>query len=239
MALKDVKAKIRKLRGTRMEILDRLRIAEDTYEIRFKRPSYFEYKAGQYISVIIDDEVNDKRGKMRSFSLSSSPNNKEFISTCFRLPKLHSDFKDHIMKYEIGTEVSISGPRGKFVLPEFTEKEVVMIAGGVGIVPFIGMLRLATEEKSKQKIKLLYTDKNEKRIVYYDEILRLDKENKNFTFDSRYKRVDPDFVSLNCDPLNVLFYICGTPGMVEGVKEMLLGMGVDKKNISFENFSGY
>lgn len=239
MGLKDVGVKIRKFRGTRMKILDRFEIAQDTYEIRFKRPVDFEYMAGQYISVIIDDEVDDGRGKMRSFSMSSSPSNKKFISTCFRLPNPHSDFKDHLMRYAPGAEVSISGPRGKFVLPEHDEKEVVMIAGGVGIVPFIGMLRDATEKKSNQKIKLLYTDKNEKRIVYYDEILKLDMKNKNFTFDSRYKRVDEKFVLKNCDPTNVLFYICGTPKMVDGVRDMLQRMGVDKKKISFENFSGY
>ena len=236
---KEIKSKFRKIRGTRMKILDRRRIAERTFEFRFTRPKDFEYKAGQYVSVIIDSEVNDDRGKMRSFSLSSSPLNKKFISTCFRLPNPHSDFKDYMVKTPLGTKVKISGPRGKFVLPEKVDKEIVMIAGGVGIVPFVGMLRYASETKSKQKIKLLYTDKSERRIVYFDELVKLDKKNKNFSFDSRYKRVDEKFVLKNCDPSKVLFYVCGTPGLVEGVKKMLLGMGVKKKDILFENFSGY
>ncbi|MCH7850308.1 MAG: FAD-dependent oxidoreductase [Nanoarchaeota archaeon] len=237
--LKGIKTKFRGLNSIRMKILDRLEIAEDTYEIRLKKPLNFTYKAGQYVSIIINDKVNDGRGKMRSFSLSSSPSNSKFISTCFRLPKKHSDFKNYLMKYPMGTEVSISGPRGKFILPESTEKLVVMIAGGVGITPFIGMIKFATETKSKQKIKLLYTDKSEKRIAYFDELVKLDRLNKNFSFNSRYKRVDPKFIIKNCDPSKVLFYVCGTPKMVTGVREMLLEMGVSKKVISFENFTGY
>lgn len=224
-----------------MKIIERKEIAQDTYEIKLainpREP--FNYKAGQYAVLRIDHKVNDGRGPTRSFSLSSSPNNKEFISTCFRLPDTHSDFKDYIMNCQFETKIFVRGPLGKFLLPEYTNEPIVMIAGGVGITPFISMLRYLTEEKSDQEVLILYTDKSEERMAYFDELTKLEEENENFKFIHRLKRVDKEFIKDNCNLRESLFYLCGTPGMVKGVKDILEDLKVPEEQIFFENFSGY
>tara|TARA_Y100000310_G_C20704257_1_gene833428 strand:+ start:29635 stop:30324 length:690 start_codon:yes stop_codon:yes gene_type:complete len=215
------------------------KIAGETFEIQFDLKEKFDYQAGQYVTLIINEEVKDNRGKSRAFSLSSSPNNKKFISTIFRFKKDHSGFKDYLVNAPIGTKVTVYGPHGNFLLPKSSIKPVVMVAGGIGIVPFISMIKYATETNSNQEIKLLYTDKSEERISYFDELVKLDKENYNFSFVNQFKKIDSTFIRNNSDIKNSLFYICGTIEMVSNVKDMLIKMGIKEKNILLEKFSGY
>jgi|SRR3989344_1312957 len=227
------------IKAIKFKLVGRREIAQDTYEIQLGIDGVFDYLAGQYVVIKIDKKVEDGKGTTRSFSLSSSPLNKEYISTCFRLPDKHSEFKEFIMTCPIGTVLIVDGPKGKFVLPEKINKRVLMIAGGVGITPFISMISFVTESKSKQKIKLIYTDKSEERMAYFDELVKLESENKNFSFVSRMKRVDEDFLKKNVDLKEDIFYVCGTPEMVKSVGEMFKGLGVGEDRIKFEEFSGY
>jgi ferredoxin-NADP reductase len=234
--LKSTKNMIQK---TRMPIILRKEIAEDTFEIRFGLKENFDYKAGQYVNIKIDPRAKDGRGSIRAFSLSSSPRNKKFISTCFRLPNKHSEFKEYLTTCEIGSEVMVVGPRGKFTLPLTSDKPIVMIAGGVGIVPFMSMIRFATETRSSQDILLLYTDKSEVRMAYFDSLTELEAKNSHFRFRNRNKRVDEKFIRKHSDVEQSLFYVCGTPGMIKGVITLLKRMGVTEDRIRFEEFSGY
>jgi len=227
------------MKKLKMPILDVQEIAKDTFEIRLEMLEEFDYKAGQYVSLVIDNDVHDGKGKMRSFSLSSSPENKEYISTCFRLPDKHSDFKEYLVNAPVGTFVEVSGPRGIFILPEDSKRSIVMIAGGVGITPFIGMIRDSTMRKTGHRITLLYTDKSEERMPYFDELVKLENKNKKFDFIHRLERVDKDFIEKHVDIKGPIFYICGTSELVDGIKALLKKMSVAKEDIKFENFTGY
>ena len=75
-------------------------------------------------------------------------------------------------------------PSGIFNLPENTNIPVVMIAGGVGIVPFMSMLRFVSENRLGYKIKLLFTDKSKNRAPYLDEIRKIKSSNIKLVFKS-------------------------------------------------------
>ena len=227
-------------RKIKMPLIRRKEISEKTYEIRFGLKNKIVYSAGQYVVVILDKKITDGTGNRRSFSLSSSPENKKYISTCFRFSEEHSEFKGYIMNAPLGTGVDVQGPLGKFILPkEAIEENIVLIAGGVGITPFISMLRDVAHRKSSQAITLIYTDKSPERMSYYDELVKLDFANPNFNFVNRFKRIDEDYIRKNCYLKKSLFYICGAPGMVKGVSELLKKMKVKEENIKIENFTGY
>jgi len=204
------------IKEVRLKVIDQIEIAKDTIEVRFARGD-FEYTAGQYITIRLDEEIGDGRGNSRAFSLSSSPTNKNYISTCFRLPDSPSEFKQKLVSYRWGTEVNIRGPLGNFTLPESTEKPIVMIAGGVGIVPFMSMIKYSTEISSGHKIILCYTDKSTEKMAYREELLEFEKKNPNFKFCQRFCRVDEECLKNEYGLLNSFFMICVTSGMVEHV----------------------
>src|SRR3989338_7946385 len=100
-----------------LSIIYREKVAEDTFEIRFglKEDEIFDFRAGQHIDVAIDKLLHgDSRGSVRTFSLLSSPQNKEFIAIAFR--DSGSGFKKTLLEMDLETPVAIEGPFGNFTL---------------------------------------------------------------------------------------------------------------------------
>ena len=224
-----------------LPIIERKKIAEDTFEIRFGLENKrFNFKAGQYVKISIKVNVKDNRGSSKDFSISSSPNTKDYIATCLRIPDKASEFKQFITSCPIGTKVRIVGPQGVFTLPEKTDRHIVMLAGGIGITPFMSMIRFSGEEGLEYKLHLVYTNKNKKRLAYLKELKILEKKNPNFNMETLFERINQEFIAEKVKKSqNALWYICGLPAMVVNVREILMKTSVAEKDIFLEEFTGY
>ena len=223
-----------------LPIIKRKEIAKGTVEISFGlENNEFSFKAGQYMHVTIPKLIfQDNKGSSRDFSIASSPNDKKSLKTVFRVSD--SSFKQTLTKMPIGSKVDVNGPMGVFTLPDKIDKPIVLIAGGIGITPFMSMIKYATENKLDNKLMLIYTNKSPERAAYLKELEELQRQNPNFKLISRFKRIDHDFIKENIKNVkDCLWYVCGTPGMVIGVREMLMKIGISESDIFFEEFSGY
>jgi len=139
-----------------------------------------------------------------------------------------------------GAEVNVDGPFGNFVLPESSEKAIVFIAGGIGVTPFVSMLRFANENKLSHNITLIYTNSSAERAAYLEELRQLAQENPQFTLLDRLQRVDREFVKQGIgEVVGKAFYISGTSRMVADTRKMLLEIGVSESDILIEEFTGY
>ncbi|MBT3643001.1 FAD-dependent oxidoreductase [archaeon] len=221
----------------------RKEIKEDTWQVDFildDDQKEFAYDAGQYAMIKCDKEIKDGRNNVRAFSIYSSPEEAKQdkkISIVFRLPSNSSEYKKHMVGCPIGEKITITGPMGKFV-PD-NKKELVMIAGGTGIVPFMSIIKDVLKKSSKRKITLIYTDKFEKRMIGLNTLKKLSKTNKNFTFVPRFKRVDRQYLEEHIENKKSQFLICGTTPMVKNVISILQEIGIKKENMLFEEFPGY
>ena len=65
------------------------------------------------------------------------------------------DCTNHFRELPKGTRVAIDGPHGSFVLPDETSS-IVMVAGGVGIAPLLGILEDAADRRDSREFRLLY-----------------------------------------------------------------------------------
>jgi glycine betaine catabolism B len=88
---------------------------------------YLNYKAGQFAVVDLRTK-EDPKGPMRSFSMASSPTEKEFILVSTRIRD--TPFKKRLANLDLGTLVKITAPLGKFVLSEDYSRPVVLLSGG-------------------------------------------------------------------------------------------------------------
>src|SRR3989344_7842471 len=121
-------------------------VAENTYELTFEivEPG-FSFTAGQYVWVILPKyDYDDPKGERRAFSICSSPANGNKISIVFR--NSDSSYKKTLLKLPVGSEVNISGPFGTLALPQSPTVPVVFIAGGVGIAPYLSLIRSSLEK---------------------------------------------------------------------------------------------
>jgi len=228
MVLEDIKVKI-------LEIKE---VAEFMKSFVFEKPKDFGYKAGQHGYI----ELSPDSGK--PFSLVSSPH--EEVLEFATIIRDESEWKQELNKKQVGDELILSGPYGNFQY-EDEEKGIGFVAGGIGITPFMSILRYLTDKQMDTKVTLLYSARTLKSCPFKDELDSLAEKNKNIkivytiTDDDSYEgnkgRIDKEFIEKNVDNVNKVWYIAGPPKMVVGMNSILKEFGVSK--IKLDSFGGY
>lgn len=221
------------------KIIERKQVAENTLEVSFKRPSGFSFKAGQYIQLAVPKLLySDIKGASRVFSISSSPLNQEKLSVTFR--DTGSGFKRTLKELPKNTIVEIEGPHGFFTLPEKSTDPIVFIAGGIGITPYLSMIRFAAEKHLAFPITLLYANRSKERAAYLEELRDMANRNKYFTLKNRFGKIDEQFIRQSVkDIRNCKWHIAGPPAMVDYARNLLRLLNVDDGRIYYEEFTGY
>ena len=222
------------------KISARREVSENTHEISFDIESgIFDFIAGQYVQVGVPKLLYpDIKGNVRNFSISSSPQNLNTISVVLRGSE--SGFKRTILELSIGSEVMLYGPYGIFKLPEQPKIPIVFLAGGVGISPFMSMIRYATEKHTDVPIHLLYANSKPERVTYLAELDELAKQNKNFKLHMKYGYIDIGFITDNIETRDSQkWYLAGPPAFVHNMYYILHELSVKDENIITEEMSGY
>lgn len=235
----------------RASIKEKAEVADKTLKVDFDLlGETMEFKAGQFFVVeLIDPPYDDERGARRHFSIVNSPNEKGIITMVTRLRD--SAFKRSLAEMPEGSEVDIVTIGGEdFSLPDSGERPLVFIAGGIGIAPFVSMVRYAMEEDLAHHITLIYSNRNRKSAPFLDEIEDRAEGNPKLdlvltmtdepSWTGETRRVDGEFVGEYVkDPASHTFYIAGPPGMNKALAEELEGLGVGEDNVKASNFAGY
>lgn len=220
-------------------IIERKQVAEKTLEVSFKRSGNFSFKAGQYIQLGVPKLLySDPKGASRVFSIASSPLDQEKISIAFR--DTGSGFKRTIKELPISASVNIEGPHGFYTLSQKPQHPLVFIAGGIGITPFLSMIRFATEKHFTFPMMLLYANRNKESAAYLEELQTTANRNKYFTLKNRFGKIDEQFIRQNVKNIQErVWHIAGPPGMVSYARNILFLLGVDDERIHREEFAGY
>lgn len=216
------------------KIIDKTEIATNTLQVTFQASEQFSFKPGQYITVTL---TNIKK----YFSIVNSPDEKGIITIATRLRD--SDFKKSLKELPIGTGVELGSIFGSFVLPDDISKPLVFIAGGIGITPYMSMLRYVAERELPYDITLVYSNRDQVSTAYFEEVQKFKSilamtEDPNWQGERR--KIDAGFIKKYFPVVNAnSYFVVGPPAMVESVQKALLETGVDIENITVENFSGY
>lgn len=233
--------------------------AERTIALHFRKPENFVFDPGQTITLSLLPAGTDDAPLKHTFSLVSAPYEDDL---CITTRLRQSAFKQALASLKPGAPLTFSGPYGRFALPKDTGRPVVLIAGGIGITPFISMLRHATHHGSPQRFLLLYSNRHPQDAAFIDELRDLVTLNPNFRLQATvtaanagagtdtstddqawpglHGRIDEAMVRQALVGLSEpLFYVTGTPEMVESMRDLLEGMGIDESAVRSEDFGGY
>ena len=140
---------------------------------RFPRPEELSYKPGQFLFVTLKSEGKELK---KHFSFSSSPTERDHIEFTKKLSE--SDFSHALKDLKEGDWASIDAPYGQFTF-EGEHPKIGLLAGGIGITPFIGMCKYCTDLHLNTKITLLYGNRAENDIAFKDEIEEFQRLNQN------------------------------------------------------------
>ncbi len=129
------------------------------------------FRAGQYVNVFIEiDGVSTSR----PYSLSSRPGDDHVDLTVRDRP---DGFVAPYLLNEVlvGDELNTTGPSGGFYYePLIDGEQLVFLAGGSGITPFMSIIRQAATEQRPPTIHLLYGTRTIDDVIFGAELKRLD-----------------------------------------------------------------
>ena len=114
-----------------VRLLGRTRLCESAYEVELERPRGFVFTAGQGVRLFAG-------GQGRDYSMTSGPASAT-LSFCVRTIE-GGEVSPVLAGSPIGTPFQLTGPHGIFVLGE-ASYSMVWAATGVGIAPFLSMVR--------------------------------------------------------------------------------------------------
>lgn len=218
----------------------------------FERPPGFEFHAGQYIDItLINPPETDVDGSIRSFSIASSPSEKHLlIVTRIR----DTAFKRVLQDLPYDTEIVLDGPYGSFTLHANSYRPAVFMAGGIGITPFLSMVRSNERKKLARDSYLFYSNPFPEEAAFLNTLQDQEKNSLNFRFvptmtamDESHESwsgetgsIDPEMLSKHLPSLQgPIYYLAGTPRFVADMLKMLKVAGVDEGDVRCEEFIGY
>lgn len=148
-------------------------VAEDTFELGLELASTapLAFRAGQYCKVALPELKYTDRKLTRKFSLVNAPHDGNRVVIATRTGR--SGYKRSLLELEPGAEVEVQKVKGSLVMPVRPPRPVVMVAGGIGIVPFVSMLRDLDHHGTLRDVTLLYFNRTPRTAAYLDELQAL------------------------------------------------------------------
>jgi ferredoxin-NADP reductase len=230
-----------------MTLMDRQRIARDTMAFWFDtNGDRYEFRAGQHADFVFASESDNSR----TFSLASSPLNKEPIMIAMRMRK--TAFKSALKAAALGTEFIVSRPRGSFTLHRDITRPAVFLAGGIGITPIRSILQCAAQERLPHKLYLFYSNREADDAAFIEELQSMAVQNPNFTlvptvtghktlaWPHEKGYISREMLTRHLLRLNgPIYYIAGPSGMVTAMTELLDSSGVSRDDMRTEEFGDY
>ena len=234
------------------KLSNRVEVAEGTMAFYFEKPSRFDFKPGQSADLTLSNPPEtDSEGDTRTFSIASPPFEKHLM---FATRMRDTAFKRSLRKAPLGTQVKIDPPMGSFTLHKNSAKAAVFLAGGIGITPFLSIVRQVDHDRLPHKLNLFYSNRRPEDAPFLDVLQKLEKTNPNFqlactmTEMSKSKKewkgetglIDQEMLSRHLTDLQgPIYYIAGPPAMVAGLRKMLVAANIDEDDIRTEDFAGY
>jgi predicted ferric reductase len=222
---------------------------KDTFaiELSLKNGEPFAYLPGQFAFVTFRSDALP--AERHPWTISSTPTRPEGL--IFTI-KCSGDFTALIGRLRPGDTAIVDGPYGLFshlALVQDRERELIMVAGGVGVTPMLSMLRYMADTGDKRKTTLLWSNQTEADILYRAEFEGLQQRLPNFTCHHILTRQEVSHGAsgrLDSAMLERLFpgssreasvFVCGPPSMMDDVTKALRQVGFRAHRIHTERFS--
>lgn len=226
----------------------KIRETDNTVTLRFlpAKGKIIFFKPGQFIIIYFMDNRRDGQGK--PYSISNIPSDNFLNITIKKIGK----FSGALHNLKIGEKIKISDAQGYFY-PEDEMKDVIFLAGGIGITPFYSIINTYFRQGINDKnLTLFYSNKTETDSVFLKELNNLtikypklkviylltqQKNKPSFGGKIEFQRLDIKILKKHLENLNNKHYfICGSIGFVNDLWKCLKDNKVKEDNIKVESF---
>lgn len=232
-----------------LTLLEKKTVAQNTLELTFEKPAGFNYLAGQYGGfTLINPTSTDEKGNTRRFSLASAPH-EPHLTVVTRVQT--SAYKQNLQQMEPNATIKFAGPTGTFTLHSDETIPTVFLAGGIGIAPFYSMIKDTLQQHPARDLTLFYGNQTLADTAYLQELKALTTKHPGFKLMLVLANPEADYVGetgfINAGLVaqyapayqDSIIYACGSPAMVNAMKNMLHELNIKEEHIKVEDFPGY
>ncbi len=233
-----------------MRLKRRLQLSPHIYDFAFVPDRAINFTAGQYAEWTLPHNGTDSRGNRRTFTIASSPLRDE-VHIGMKIADGPSSFKQAMLKMQPGDPIMAGQFSGTFVLPRDKSRKLVLIAGGIGITPFLSMLTYMIDAGQMRDVVLFHLVSSPDD-VGYDSLLErfselgikvvpiLSSRDVPADWHGRTGALTPELLANEVpDYAQRTYYLSGPNGMVEHFQDMLYGIDVSPRHVITDYFSGY
>jgi predicted ferric reductase len=213
----------------------------DTWSLHFEGRR-IDYQPGQFLMVwlIRSGRVSEPH----PFTIASSPTEDRLSISV----KSVGDFTSTIGDTKPTDRAYIDAPYGAFSFLNQDAHSLVFIAGGIGITPFMSMLRYIADNGLDRNVLLIWGNKAERDIAFREELNNMVAEMPSLRvvhvmsnqddWPGEKGHVDAKFLDKHIrDVDNPQIFVCGPPVMMTKVIGALRELGVPKQRIHHERFA--
>lgn len=218
-----------------------IEVSADVREYTFSlKEKPVHYQAGQFILLKVAQEPL----MYRAYSISSFDSSQNELRIAIKaIPGggygTNIIFKDFLP----GTEVELEGPLGHELIVDKSSEKVLLVAGGIGITPFVPIVRdLIENAPSVKEVTLIHGVNKQDEFIYSEEFIALAQDAKfNYlqvvAFDEEWQGqkgfVTDVLKELDLEGYSV--YMCGPKPMTNAASDLLLNSGVQRERIFMES----
>lgn len=224
----------------KLALKERIKETSDIFSFVCTRPDNLEWIAGHHAIFRIPGFECEGEKNFRIFSIASVPD-ENIVMFSTRIVEGCSQFKKKLLELEVGDEIELETPQGKFLIDNF-DRPICVIAGGIGITPVRAFLeQLDYAKKDPKEMVVLYSD-DRGEFAYEQTLKGIEKKHNGLEIvfiNDRNIFVEKIDEFAKKDGNEALYYIAGTPGMNAFISDKLVSLGILKENIKTDNFMGY
>ncbi len=239
------------MRCHRYKVVEVIPETADVYSVRLVPPeghNRYDFVPGQFHFI----KFYRAKGLPREehhWTISWSPSRQPFTTSTI---KESGDFTATIRQTRPGDSAEVLGPFGRFshvLYPR--EKDLVFIAAGIGITPFMSMIRHMQDTRDDRSVLLLYANRREPDIVFRRELDEISQHGPprlrvvhvlsqpGHGWEGERGHIDGALIGRHCREGTLTsssFYVCTPARMAASLISHLRGMGVSSRRIHCERF---
>jgi len=208
------------------------------------------FKPGQFLHLALDpyDSTIGFWPESRVFSIASTPFDPEITIAYAVKGAFTKRMREELI---IGKEIWIRLPYGHFYMSASPDEEIIMVAGGTGITPFISFISNEMHRPSGLSLKLIYGVKKSELFLFLDILTQAISNLSGFKLlafceDGResHSRLPVGKGSLSLEkiwqavdnPMKAIFYLSGPVAMINSFKTGLSGKGIKPEKIRIDEW---
>jgi ferredoxin-NADP reductase len=184
----------------------------------------FEFKPGQFVSVHFRDGVS------RAYCIASAPQRPQAVQIAVRLGR--GPGSEALRELTVGDRVDVEEAQGRFTIPEGDRRNVVFVAGDVGLAPVRSIVLHLRATDDPRTITVLY-DPADQNALYAGDFQRMgDAGSIRFIRGTVEELVPRERSSFE----NAIVMATGFDPFLERAVAQLEAAGVERRRVITESF---